>query len=474
MRAGLMAVVAGVGLFLGLESAVGGPPEPPAAAPAADAIGGDWDGILHVGGTQLRLALHVRPAAGGFEGTMDSIDQGVTGLKTSNITHTGDKVRFEVNPPGGVFEGRLAADGATITGTWRQGGGQLPLVLARRPAGTPQAALVRPQEPSPPFPYQADDVRFSSPKARGELAGTLTLPKGAGRHPAVVLISGSGPNNRDELVAGHRPFLVIADYLTRRGIAVLRYDKRGIGASKGNYAHATSKDFADDAAAAVAFLRSRGDIDPAHVGLIGHSEGGLIAPMVAARDPSIAFVVLMAAPGVDGETILKLQGAAIARAQGADEAAVAKSSALNDRIFSAVKSARDAAEATSKVEAIMAANPAAALGPNVTHTLTAAVASDWFRFFLTYDPVPALRQVRCPALVLAGSKDLQVPPDANLPPIRAALAGDRDVTVSELTGLNHLFQSAVTGSPVEYSRIDETVSPAVLAQIAEWIDHRVR
>ena len=209
--------------------------------------------------------------------------------------------------------------------------------------------MVRPQEPSPPFPYQADEVRFSSPKARAELAGTLTLPKGAGRHPAVVLISGSGPNNRDEFVAGHRPFLVIADYLTRRGIAVLRYDKRGVGASKGDYAHATSKDFADDAAAAVAFLRSRGDIDPARVGLIGHSEGGLIAPMVAARDPSIAFVVLMAAPGVDGEVILKLQGAAIARAEGATMRRW-PDRGPDDQIFTAVKSARDAADATSKVE----------------------------------------------------------------------------------------------------------------------------
>ncbi len=464
MRAMLCVVLAGL-IGLGPRAAFADP------APAPSALVGDWDGTLHTGAADLRLALHVKTGATGLAGTLDSIDQGVSGLPLSEITVAAGKVRFVVNAPGGVFAGVMAADNATITGAWTQSGASLQLVFARRPAGATQTVLLRPQEPAPPFPYEVDAVRFASPKAGADLAGTLTLPPGAGPFPAAILISGSGPNDRDELVAGHKPFLVIADYLTRHGIAVLRYDKRGIGGSGGDYAHATSADFAADAAAAVAFLRARSKIDPARIGLIGHSEGGLVAPMVAAADPRIAFVVLMAGPGVDGATILRLQSAAIMRAAGADEGQIARAAALNSRIYAAVEGAKNAEDAAARVSALLAADPAFASGAAKAgmNGLAAAVSSDWFRFFLSYDPLPALRRVRCPILVLGGAKDLQVPPDANLPPIRAALADNRNAEVDELPGLNHLFQSAQSGSPSEYSRIEETISPPVLARLADWI-----
>ncbi len=461
---GLMAMIA----ILAPAGALAQPAPTPAPAPAPAGVAGDWDGALHPGGVTLRLALHLKAGASGLSGTLDSIDQGINGLVLSHITTDASGLKFDVDPPGASFAGKVSSDGQSVDGAWSQRGQSLPLVFIRRGAGTPQASLVRPQEPKAPFPYQAQDVTFAG--ATASLAGTLTLPTGKGPFPAVVLISGSGPNDRDELVAGHRPFLVIADYLTRRRIAVLRYDKRGIGASQGDYRAATTLDFAADAAAAVAYLRTRPEIEAGHVGLIGHSEGGLIAPIVAAKDPRIGFVVLLAGPGVDGETILQLQGAAIARIAGADAATIARSRALNAKVFAAVKGAKDYKEAAARATAVLAADPIAAKAP--MGAIADAVASDWFRFFLTYDPVPALRRLRGPVLVLAGSKDLQVPPAENLPPIRAALADDHEAVVEEIPGLNHLFQTARTGSPEEYAGIEETVAPAALARIAAWIaDH---
>ncbi|MGH6993379.1 MAG: alpha/beta hydrolase family protein, partial [Caulobacteraceae bacterium] len=363
--------------------------------------------------------------------------------------------------------GTLAADGRTLSGTFRQGRA-FPIVFTRRAAGVAQARLVRPQEDLGKIPYRSLGISFFSPDAHAELAGTLTEPAGVGPFPAAVLIAGSGPQNRDEDVAGHRIFLVLADRLTRAGLAVLRYDKRGIGASKGDYAAATTLDFANDAAAAVAFLRRRPEIDPTRIGLIGHSEGGLIAPIVADEDRKIAFVVLLAGPGVDGAAILKAQGAAIAHANGAPAAAIARAMALDDRLFAAVEEKGTPAQVRARATAVLTA--AAPTAPAATIAAQAArVSSPWLRFFLTYDPVPALEKLRGPVLVLSGSNDLQVPPDQNLPPIRAALAHDPEATVIELGGLNHLFQDSHSGSPIEYGAIEETFSPRALAVLTAWI-----
>jgi len=442
-------------------------------APMVSGLDGDWSGALQLGVVKLRMALHVKTGADGTTATFDSVDQGALGLPVSSIARDGAKVRLELKAPSAVFEGALAADGATIVGAWTQRGAALPLTLVRQAPGAPQAKLERPQTPVPPFPYLAEPVTF--PGAEASLAGTLTVPRGAGPFPSVVLIAGSGPNDRDETIFGHKPFWVLADYLTRRGIAVLRYDKRGIGASGGDLAHATTLDFAADAAAAVAWLLTRRDIDPRRIGLIGHSEGGVIAPIVADKHRSVAFIVLLAAPGMDGQTILGLQAVLVARAAGVPGGKIAQNQVLNRTIYAAVESARDQAEARARVGPLLAKAAADGELPAATvDAQTAAVSSDWFRVFLSYDPLPALRQVRCPVLVLAGAKDLQVPPKENLPLLRQALAGNGDATVEELPGLNHLFQTATTGGVGEYAAIEETLSPAMLERVADWIAARVR
>jgi pimeloyl-ACP methyl ester carboxylesterase len=459
------------GRALTLDLARGVPPP----APVVAGLDGDWDGALEAGGVKLRLALHIHTGPKGTTGTLDSIDQGSMGLVLSAISRDGASVRFELNAPKAGFEGTLSPDGRVLTGHWSQGGGALPLVLTRRAPGAPEAKLVRPQTPVKPYPYDEAEVTFDDALAHVRLAGTLTLPRGRGPFPAVVLVSGSGPNTRDEPILGHRIFLVLADHLTRAGVAVLRYDKRGVGASTGDYAHATTADFADDATAALAYLRARGEIDPKRVGLIGHSEGGLIVPMVADRAPAPAFIVMMAGPGVDGARILSAQGRLISRAMGMDESKVAAEGALRDQAIATVRAERDPAKAAVKLRALLTAS-AKTLGMSDAEVdaYIAQLNTDWFRYFFAYDPAPALRAVRCPVLAIAGSKDLQVPPEDNLAAIRAALAGNPDAQVVELPGLNHLFQTAKTGGLAEYGQIEETLAPAAMDVVTRWILARTR
>jgi pimeloyl-ACP methyl ester carboxylesterase len=429
---------------------------------AQDAVG-DWKGTLSVNGRELRLQVHiVKDTAGALSGTLDSLEQGAKGLALSGVTSDGKALSFDLPAASGHFVGLW--NGTAWAGQWSQGG--VALALALEPgAFAPTPAANRPQTPKPPFPYQSVDVSFDG-GGGAKLAGTLTLPPGAGPFPAVVLISGSGPNDRDETIKDHKPFAVIADALTRRGIAVLRYDKRGVGKSTGDYQAATSADFADDAGAAVRFLRGRSDIAGGKVGLIGHSEGGLIAPMVAAKDPRLAFVVLLAGPAVSGAEILKLQVRAKAEAAGAPPAEVDKRVAFEARLLAAL-GGKDEAAAKAAIDQVLAETPG--LDPNVAAASRQLAGSAWFRGFVAYDPVPALRRLKIPVLALYGDKDFQVPPAANAAPMTAALKGDKDATVTVLPGLNHLFQLADTGLDDEYGTIEETMSPAALDRIGAWV-----
>jgi hypothetical protein len=340
--------------------------------------------------------------------------------------------------------------------------------FTRRAPGAAAPVPDRPQTPHPPFPYQVRDVSFAG--GAGEmLAGTLSQPPGAGPFPAVVMIAGSGPQNRDETVEGHKIFLVIADRLTRAGIAVLRYDKRGVGGSKGSYVTATTADFAADAEAAAGWLRTQPGIGK--LGLIGHSEGAEIAPIVANEDPKVAFVVLLSAPGLDGAQTILSQQRAVLLASGASPAEVEAKEALEQRVLEAVRAAPDpaaaqAAAAKTLAEAGVPAEQAAAEARQV--------ASPWYRQFLDDDPAPALRKLRQPTLVVAGSKDLQVLPDLNLPVIRAALASNKATKIVEFDGLNHLLQPATTGAPSEYGTIPITVDPAALDLITDWVTKQGR
>ncbi|HEY4077591.1 MAG TPA: alpha/beta fold hydrolase [Rhizomicrobium sp.] len=443
----------------------------PVMAQAITGLDGDWDGALAAGGgIKLRLSLHIESHDGATSAALTSLDQGNGRILVAAITRDGDAMTLDVPMVHGGFKGTLSGDGHTLSGTWTQGV-PLPLTFTRRAVGAAAPAeMKRPQEPKPPFPYKSEDITFAGPGGI-TLAGTLTTPQGPGPFPAVVLVQGSGPHDRDENLMGHKPFLLLADALTRRGIVVLRADKRGVRKSGGNYTSATSEDFAADAQAGVTHLRSLKIIDAKKVGLIGHSEGGLIAPMVAAKDPQLAFIVLMAGPGLKGEDILLMQQRLIGQAMGTGPTMLDQSAVRNRQLFEIVRTTPDLDEAKTKVRAALAAD---GVPPERVEAALGQAVTPWFRFFLSYDPAPTLRQVKCPVLAIDGALDLQVPPKEDLAAIKAALGANPDATVEELPGLNHLFQTAKTGAPSEYNEIEETMAPSVLALIGDWIVQRTR
>jgi len=454
------------------------------AAPHASAstqpstIEGSWEGTLQVGATRLRIVFHLEAVGkGNLTGTMDSPDQGARGIPLSSVGVGSDTLHIEVRVVGGQYAGVLQQGDSVIVGVWSQGGLQLPLTLRR---GAAQAVARRPQEPVPPFPYRQEEVSFASKDPDVSLAGTLTLPAANGPVPGVILISGSGPQDRDETVFGHRPFLVLADYLTRRGFAVLRYDDRGVGQSTGSRQEATLTDFVADALGARAFLARRPELDPGRIGFLGHSEGGLVASLATVTLDSVAFVVLLASPGLPGDELLLSQSEALARASGANELSLRRILALNRAVYDAARGGGDSTAIARSVEGIirswadsLAPEERAGMGSidDFIARQRTVITSPWFRSFLNHDPRVVLREIRCPVLAMIGEKDLQVPPSANLPAIRAALteAGNEHTVVRELPGLNHLFQTARTGLPVEYGSLEETIAPAALQLLGEWL-----
>ena len=449
------------------------PHTPNASGTVGSRMAGTWEGLLGAGAVKLRLELVVRDSAGALTGSMRSIDQGGA-VAHANVAAVGDSLTVDVPEWHIGFGGALAPSGDSLRGTFTQGGTSMPLAFGRASAAVPAE---RPQDPKPPFPYATTDVTVESvPGVR--LAGTLTMPNGPGPFPAVVFVTGSGAQDRDEALMGHRPFLVIADYLARHGIASFRYDDRGVAKSTGSFDNATSADFSQDAEAAVHYLMHVKGIASNHVGIIGHSEGGMIGPMVAARSRDVAFLVLMSGPGVPGDSILLLQGRLIAIATGTPEAAAERATKSQRLLLEAVAQSRDSLDAVKRLakakDSILATVPddrRAAAEAQIDQG-TAQLLSPWFRYFVRYDPRPVLRQVRVPVLALGGSLDLQVPARENLAAIDTALraGGNRDYRVEELPKLNHLFQTATTGAPTEYATIDETVAPVALDAIATWIN----
>ena len=465
-------------LLIAAMAAVCGVAWGPQAFAADKGAAGFWQGKLYVqAGLSLRMVVHIAGSGGKFTGTMDSPDQGAKDIPIGKIQFEKGKLTLQVTSVAGTFEGKMNDSGTEIAGTWKQGATELPLTL-KRESKAPDTT--RPQDPTRPYLYDEEKVTYTNPSASGvTLAGTLTLPKGAGPFPAALLITGSGAQDRDEALLGHRPFLVLSDYLTRRGIAVLRVDDRGTAKSTGDFATATSADFATDVRAGINFLKEHKRIDPARIGLIGHSEGGLIAPKVAAATSDVAYIVMMAGPGVNGEKILLEQAALIVRASGVPESAVAEQTARQKELFAIVRSEPDRAVAQKKMTDIAKrefaklpeATKKAAGGEGAVVAQVTQLNTPWFRYFLTYEPRAALTKVKCPVLAINGEHDLQVPPKQNLPEIEAALkeGGNLDFTVKELPGLNHLFQTSKTGAPSEYSSISETISPMALKIMGDWI-----
>ena len=311
------------------------------------------------------------------------------------------------------------------------------------------------------------------------MAGTFTFPKEGGPFPAVLLITGSGPQNRNEELLGHKPFLVLSDYLTKQGIAVLRVDDRGVGKSTGDFKSATTADFVTDALAGVEFLKTRNEVNKKEIGLIGHSEGGMIAPMVAVESSDVAFIVLMAGPGLPGDSILLMQSSLISAAEGASPEDITKAEEVNRKIYQIIKTESDSVKAHNEITAIFEkyydslpdSEKAKTGDKNTALKMLSRVETPWFKYFIKYDPRPTLEKVKCPVLAIDGSKDLQVPPKEDLAAIKEALTkgGNKNFETIELKGLNHLFQTAKTGSPTEYNTIEETIAPIALKTIGDWI-----
>ncbi len=438
---------------------------------------GTWLGTVSVGGMDLRVVFNItKNPDGSFKATLDSPDQGAKDIPVDSVKVEGDKLSLEAKALRMTYAGTYDPAAGQITGTLTQNI-SMPLNL-KKVEKVPE--LPRPQTPKPPYPYLEEQVAYENAAAGIKLAGTLTEPKTGGPFPAALLITGSGSQDRDETIFGHKPFKVIADDLTRAGVAVLRVDDRGVGGSTGSAATATSEDFAGDVRAGIAYLKSRKDIDPRRIGLIGHSEGGIIAPMVAADSPDVAFIVLMAGTGVTGERILYEQGALIARAEGAPEATIQKTLEFQKKAFAVIKEIKDPKSAEEKLKPILVEGyqalsedekKAAGSEELWLKGQLQALNSPWMRFFLTYDPKPTLAKVHCPVLAMGGSLDLQVPAEGNLKAIGDALkaGGNKRYQIALLNGLNHLFQKAKTGGVSEYAKSEETISPEALTLMREWI-----
>lgn len=463
-----------------------------------------WLGTLNAGLAKLKLQFRIyRTAEAEQLLVMDSLSQGAGGFK--GIASEADgKTIFKVAALGASFTGTRDPAGERLTGKYKQGPGEFDLVLERRsePEATGNLSLRRPQTPKAPFPYRSEEVKFQNKPVSLTLAGTLTLPEGAGPFPAAILISGSGPQDRDETLQGHKPFLVLADHLTKAGIAVLRYDDRGVGGSNGYHALATTADFTADALAAFEYLRTRPEIIPTKIGMIGHSEGGLIAPLAASKEPAIGWIVLLAGPGVNGEQILYSQGQKILAVEGGAADQLHFQRILQESLIELLKSSPEKIErkafAQQALERITtrlmelkqkepeqnkdSSNPLSdpqsetsqsALKQLIESSL-AGMDNPWFRYFIAHEPGPVLEQVKCPVLALNGSKDTQVIAELNLPAIAKALSagGNQQATIQELPGLNHLFQTCETGGISEYAKLEETLAPQVLEIVTKWIGER--
>lgn len=441
-------------------------------------LSGSWVGKLKLpNGIQLTIVFNLQKTGDEYSSTLDSPDQGAKGIPCGKVKVENDSISIDVPAIVGNYDGKINYSEKKITGYWNQAGSSFELNLEYTKE---VAAPKRPQEPKPPFPYNFEEVRFRNEKDNITLAGTLTYPKENKKYPAVVLITGSGAQNRDEEIFNHKPFLVIADHLTKNGFAVLRFDDRGFGESEGNHSLATTMDFAEDVRAAVNFLKTRDEIDKRKIGLQGHSEGGMIAPIVASSSDDIAFIVLMAAPGVPGDSILYLQTELIYKAEGQSTEKIQQILKGLREVYAILKTDEEETSLSEKLKIKfqelfdqLTEEEKKQYGNLETYMEMEIrmVMSPWFRYFLKFNPIKYLEKVKCPVLAINGEKDLQVPPKENLSAIESALkrSGNKKYLIKELPGLNHLFQTSQYGTIGEYGVIEETISPDALKVITEWL-----
>jgi uncharacterized protein len=432
---------------------------------------GTWQGRLQFWTQDIRLVFKLeKNTAGKYVGTVASPDQDPKPAEIDEVEVMGDSIAIEMSEFEASFNGKFNADSNAIFGKMTQKGFKLPVKLVKGEAD--DLLYYRPQKPLPPFPYLEEEVRIINKVDGDTLAGTLTKPSGKGKFPALILITGSGPENRDETVFGHKPFLLIADYLTRKGYAVLRCDDRGTGASTGNFKSATTADFARDTEAQLAFLRTRKDIDKKKIGLLGHSEGGIIAPMVAARDQKVGYVILLAAPAIDMFDLLLAQDSLVAKAEGSSRKDINELIQTNTRMFDILKHSKDSMEAQQGI-----ANYLDSINASGTEIEMAIkqLCTPWMRWYVGFEPEKNIEKLHCPVLAMNGGKDVQVPPKVNIPVIDSLLKknGNPHYETHILPGLNHLFQKCKKCNVAEYKMIDETMAPEALEMIGSWMEQNV-
>ena len=439
---------------------------------SAQDISGAWHGKLSLPTGSLTIVFHISQTEQDvYVTTLDSPDQGANGIKTQTTSFNDSTLIIQIPVIHASYKGKLNSDN-TINGTFTQGM-PLPLNLKKGEASRPK----RPQEPQPPFPYRSEEVTVRNERDEINLAGTLTLPEKGTKFPAVVMVTGSGAQNRDEEIMGHKPFFVIADYLTRNGIAVLRCDDRGTAASQGTHATATNEDFATDTEAMVNYLRSRKEINAKKIGIIGHSAGGIIAFIVAKKDPSIAFVVSLAGAGVRGDSLMLKQVELISKSQGMPDAVWQGMKPSIRNRYAILQQTDKTPEELQKelyADVTKTMSPEQLKDLNTIQQLSAQISSmtsPWYLHFMRYDPAQDLKKLKCPVLALNGEKDIQVDAAMNLTAIQERITGNgnKNVTVKAYPNLNHLFQTCKKGTLAEYGQLEETINPEVLKDIIEWI-----
>ncbi len=437
-----------------------------------------WQGTLNAGGTKLKLGLKIFETADGeLIAKLDSYSQGVTGIPLK-FEQAGQQYLFSQATMRMTYEAEVGADRKNLSGTFVQMGNEFPLEMERM-AENSEPVANRPQNPQGPFPYKITQVTYENETGNVTLGGTLTTPNGEGPFPAAILISGSGSQDRDETIFEHKPFWVIADYLSRHGIAILRFDDRGVGESTGSelLATSTSQDFAQDVQAGIDFLKTQANIDSTKIGLIGHSEGGLIAPMVATQGDDVAFIISLAGTGIDGGKILTSQIRAAQEASGVDPELVDAVGLLTGQLVEKVYADETVNQALMLELADKIANDmpeeTAALLKMEAKSMHKMAALPWMKYFIKYDPAGAWKKVGCPVLALNGEKDLQVLAELNLPAIENALqeGGNPNFKILKLPNLNHLFQETEgPGLASEYGVLEQTFSPAALKAMSDWLD----
>jgi hypothetical protein len=445
-------------------------------------ISGIWEGKLNAGIT-IRIVFHLNKGADGvYTGTMDSPDQGARGLQLGTIGLLKDSVIIEVPIAKGYFRGLQVSD-SLLNGVWLQGPAKFPLQLKHVLA---VSVANRPQTPKPPFSYVVEDLVYNNADNSMQYGASFTYPASGGPFPTAILITGSGQQDRDETILEHKPFAIIADYLTKNGYAVLRVDDRGIGkSSAGNLATATSLDFASDVENGLRYLKTRKQVDTTKIGLIGHSEGGLIASIVASRNRNINFVIMLAGPGIKGAELLTLQMSAILKSSGIAGDVIKAYEPLYRQMMDDCITQKDTAIAFSNANKAFqdwkARQPASTLNVlgfsgdetnlKIIRSLVGSFSSEWMKYFLLTDPQPFIEKFHCSVLAMNGSRDVQVLPLANLAGIKVALekSKSRKFETIQLEGLNHLFQHCKSCSPAEYGLLEESFAPEALEAMGKWL-----